>query len=152
MESSGVTQRLLSEPQASGVTRRPLSLSQVRSGTTVTDPPTSSYTPVTEGSGVRPTGYHAPRVEFTGECPRYSPANSTFGTRATIDRPKIPYRPSSGTTKVTWPSSGTTSVTPARHPLHPRLASAARVRTIADRHSWRRSLRSEERRVGKERS
>src|SRR5699024_7370141 len=111
-----------------------------RSATPLTDPPTSSYTPVTEGSGVRPTGYHAPRVEFTGECPRYSPANSTFGTRATIDRPKILYRPSSGTTKVTWPSSGTTSVTPARHPLHPRLASAARVRTIADRHSWRRSL------------
>ena len=57
----------------------------------MTDPPTSSYTPVTEGSGVRPTGYHAPRVEFTGECPRYSPANSTFGTRATVARPKILY-------------------------------------------------------------
>src|SRR5690625_2467097 len=124
MESSGVTQRLLSEPQASGVTRRPLSLSQVRSGTPVTDPPTSSYAPVTEGSGVRPTGSHAPRVEFTGECPRYSPANSTFGTRATIDRPKIPYRPSSGTTTVTWPSPGTTRAHPDRHPLHPQLARA----------------------------
>src|SRR5690625_1939249 len=146
MEASWVTRRLLGDAEALGCPGGVLGdpeASQLITGSIRHARDRSAHLQLHTGyRRFRCPAHRLPRTEsgVHGRMPPLFPANSTFGTRATIDRPKIPYRPSSGTTKVTWPSSGTTSVTPARHPLHPRLASEARVRPIADRHSWRRSL------------